>query len=72
MTGNAYDKRRAKREAERERAIGGETLAAYHARETAKPPTLPEIFAKNRADTTPCPWTPDLFARPVRKRRARP
>ena len=58
----AHDTRRARREAERERALGGETLAAFHARANAKPPTLAEIFARNRADTTVCPVTGDLFA----------
>lgn len=57
----AYDRRRARREFERERALGGESLAALHARENAKAPTTAEIFAKNRADTAVCPWTPDMF-----------
>ena len=54
----AYDIRRARRDKERERAFHGETLAQYHARETAKPPTLAEIyrtFPKAR-----CPWTVDF------------
>lgn len=58
----AYATRRARREAQRQRDLGGETLAAFHARETAKPPTLAEIYAKNRADKTVCPVTGDLFA----------
>lgn len=58
----AYDTRRAKREAQRQRSLCGETLAAFHARANAKPPTLAEIFARNRADTTVCPVTGDLFA----------
>ena len=58
----AYDTRRAKREADRQRTLGGETLAQFHARANAKPPTLAEIFARNRADTTVCPVTGDLFA----------
>ncbi len=56
-----YATRRAKRDAQRERALGGETLAAYKARAEAKPPTLAEIFAKNRTDTAVCPVTGDLF-----------
>lgn len=39
----------------------GETLAAFHAREKAKPPTLAEIFAKNRADKVRCAKTPDML-----------
>lgn len=57
-----YDTRRARREAQRQRALMGETIEAFKARETAKPPTLAEIFAKNRADKTVCPVTGDLFA----------
>jgi len=58
----AYERRKRRRQLERERAFHGETLAQYHARETAKPPTLAEIFAKNRADKAVCTATPDLFA----------
>lgn len=65
----AYARRRAQREASRERELMGETLAAYHARETAPPPTSAEIFAKNRADKTVCTRTPDLFASRPRKGR---
>lgn len=61
MSGTPYERRRARREADRQRSLGGETLAAYHARETAPPPTLAEIFAKNRADKTVCTRTPDMF-----------
>lgn len=68
MTGSAYERRKARRQVERERYLLGETLAQYHARETAKPPTLAEIFAKNRADKVRCATTPDLFAKPVRKK----
>ena len=57
----AYDTRRARREADRQRRLSGETLAQFHARANAKPPTLAEIFARNRADTTVCPVTGDLF-----------
>jgi len=58
----AYDTRRARREAQRQRDLGGETLAAFKARETAPPPTLAEIYRTNRADKTVCPVTGDLFA----------
>lgn len=69
MSGNAYDRRRAARQAAREVTLGGETMAAFHRRENAPAPTLAEIFAKNRADTTRCTATPDMF--PAKKRRAR-
>lgn len=68
MSGNAYDRRRAARQAARERTLGGETLAAFHARENAPPPTLAQIYAANRADKTRCNSTPDLFAKPKRRR----
>ena len=58
----AYARRRARRDADRERALMGESLAAFKARETAKPPTLAEIYRTNRADKTVCPVTGDLFA----------
>lgn len=58
----AYDTRRARREAQRQRALCGETMEAFKARETAKPPTLAEIYRANRADKTVCPVTGDLFA----------
>ena len=58
----AYDTRRARREAQRQRALAGETLAAFKARETAPPPTLAEIYRTNRANKTVCPVTGDLFA----------
>ena len=73
MTGNAYDRRRASREADRERRLMGESLQAFHRRETGPPPTIAEIFAKNRADTTVCTKTPDLFgvAKPLRKQKGK-
>lgn len=58
----AYDARRARRQAQRQRLLSGETLAAFKARETAPPPTLAEIYRTNRADKTVCPLTGDLFA----------
>ncbi len=70
MTTTAYDRHKARRQVERERALQGETLAAYFARAHAKPPTLAEIFAKNRADTTRCPSTPNLLEWKPRSRKA--
>lgn len=58
---DAYDRRRKTREAQRQRALMGESLAAYHARETAKPPTLAEVYRENRADRARCDDTTDLF-----------
>ena len=71
MSRSSYERRKARREVERQRAFHGETLAQYHARETAKPPTLAEIFAKNRADKARCPWTPSLLDWNPKRRRAR-
>jgi hypothetical protein len=71
VTATTYTRRRSRRDAERERALCGETLAAFHARENAKPPTLAEIFAKNRADKVRCSSTPDLFEKKKRKGRGR-
>lgn len=59
---NKYQKRRSGREAQRQIRLMGETLAQFHARENAKPPSVAEIFARNRADKTVCPVTGDLFA----------
>lgn len=56
-----YSRRRARRDAQREVAFLGESLAAYLARANAKPPTLREIYAANRADKTVCPRTADMF-----------
>ena len=67
MKPTTYDARKARRDAQRERALGGESLATFHARETAPPPTLAEIFAKNRADKVRCAVTPDLFVKRARK-----
>ncbi len=57
----AYDRRRKTREARRERALMGESLAGYHARETAAPPTLAEVYRDNKTDRARCDDTPDLF-----------
>lgn len=58
---SAYDRHAAARRLDNERRLMGETLAAFHARETAKPPTLAEIFARNKANRERCPWTPDML-----------
>lgn len=55
-----YEIRRSRRQKERERAFFGESLAAYHARETAAPPSLSEIYARNRVNRERCPWSLDL------------
>ena len=64
-----YDRRRSQREAQRERALMGESLAAFHARETAPPPTLAEVFAKNHVNRERCPYTPDMLEQPRRRKR---
>lgn len=56
----AYARRKAARERQREVAVLGETLAAFHARETARPPTLSEVYARNHTNRERCPWTADL------------
>ena len=70
MTGSAYDRRRARREAERQRALSGESLAEFHARENGKPPTLAEIYREH--PRARCPWTPSLLDwKPPKRRRGR-
>lgn len=54
-----YERRAAAREASRQTALMGETLAAFHRRETAKPPTLAEIYASH--PRVRCDRTPNLF-----------
>lgn len=44
----------------------GETLKAFHDRETARAPTLSEIYARNHQDRERCPKTIDLFEDPSR------
>lgn len=56
-----YNRRAAAREAGRQRDLCGETLAAYHARETAPPPTVAQIHAENHRNRERCPWTVDLL-----------
>lgn len=66
----AYEKRAAKRRAENERRLLGESLAAYHARETAPAPSLPQIYSDNHKNRVRCPETPDLLDwKPKRKPR---
>lgn len=43
----AYDRHAAARRLDNERRLMGESLAAFHARETAPPPTLSEVYARN-------------------------
>jgi hypothetical protein len=70
----AYSRRAAARETSRQRDLMGETLDAFHRRETAEPPTLAEVYAENHRNRERCPATPDLLAwqPPPGKRRARP
>ena len=69
----AYDKRAAQRRAENERRLLGESLATYHARENAPPPTLAQVYADNHKNRVRCPDTPDLLAwKPKKKRPAPP
>lgn len=65
----SYERRVSRRDAERERALMGETLAAFHARENAKPPTLAEIYRTH--PRARCPWTPSLLDWKPRRRKAR-
>lgn len=69
MAADAYNRRKARREAERQRALTGETLAEFHARENGKPPTLAEIYREH--PRARCPWTPDLFTKPKRRRKVK-
>lgn len=45
--GDRYAQNVDRRRVENERALMGETLEAFHRRETAQPPTLREIYAEN-------------------------
>lgn len=54
-----YERRAAARESRRQVALMGETLATFHRRETAKPPTLAEIYASH--PRVRCDRTPNLF-----------
>lgn len=46
----------------------GESIEAFHARETAKPPSLAQIYRTNQANRERCTMTPDMFAKKPRKR----
>jgi len=54
-----YERRQARREAERQRSLCGETLAEFHRKETAPPPTLTEIYRSH--PKVRCERTPNLF-----------
>jgi hypothetical protein len=56
----AYERRKSARQQANERRLLGETLAAFHAREIAKPPTIAEIYRQNHVNRERCPWTIDL------------
>lgn len=61
QTSTRYERRRIAREVDNQRRLMGETLAAYHAREVAAPPTLCEIYEANRRNRERCMMTLDLF-----------
>lgn len=66
----AYLRHAAARRLDNERQLMGESLAAFHARETAPPPTLAQIYAANRRNRERCGETMDLLAwKPKRARR---
>lgn len=65
----AYERRAIQRRIDNERRLMGETLATFHARETAKPPTLGEVYARNHVNRERCPWTVDLLAEVKRQDR---
>ena len=45
----------------------GESLNAFHARETAKPPTLAELYDANHKNRERCTMTADLFNKPTKR-----
>jgi hypothetical protein len=55
-----YEIRLSRRNKERERALCGESLDAYRRRATAPPPTLGEIYARNKVNRERCPWSWDI------------
>lgn len=55
-----YERRAKLRRQEGDRRLMGETIEAFHARETAKAPTLSEVYAKNHTNRERCPWTLDF------------
>jgi hypothetical protein len=56
-----YERNRQARQADNERRLCGESLEAFHARETAKPPTLPQVYAANKIGRVRCNRTLSLF-----------
>lgn len=58
---DAYQKRADRRETRRQQALMGESLESFHARETAQPPTLAQIYAENHKNRERCKDTIDLF-----------
>ena len=54
-----YDNRKTRRQSEQWRRLGWESLDAFHARETAKPPTLAEVYRSH--PKVRCARTPSLF-----------
>lgn len=66
-----YERNARRRRIENERALMGESLEAFHARENAKPPTLREIYEANHRNRERCTMTVDMFSRPRRRRLTR-
>ena len=56
-----YARNAHRRRSDIERSLMGETLEAFHKRETAKPPTLREIYQANHKSAERCLMTDDLF-----------
>lgn len=63
-----YERNAARRRLDAERRLMGESIEAFHARETAKPPSLAQIYRTNQANRERCTMTPDMFAKKPRKR----
>ncbi len=61
MTTN-YQRNRERRRLDNERRLLGESLEAFHRRETAKPPTLPQIYCDNHKNRERCQATANLFS----------
>lgn len=64
-----YQRNAERRRTQNERRLMGETLEQFHARETAPPPTLAEIYRENHKNRERCVATIDLFEKPKRRRR---
>lgn len=63
-----YDRNARARRLQHERGLMGETLDAFHRRETAPPPTLREVYEANHKNRERCAVTVDLFETKPRKR----